>query len=344
MKRSTIMIGLVGAVAAPVLAIAQVPERPVRAGLDPAQVEAQLQGRAQARQEALAGGQNAGFRQGRGGGGQYRAARGAGQAGLGGFAGPLAGFQGGGAIPVASAAGANLVPGPISSPSSGSVQKSADPLNGLGAKVSAVLDISTAPRLLITEAEFGVSDTSELTIGQEYRDGWRLMSVNPTSITMKKGEQQRQIALNFNTGAAQSQASASAANLAGAAAAAEAATGLGGAVSPSNGAGQAGRGGAPSPGAGGPNGAAALAFMQQIDPAQLQALQTQLRGVVASLPPGVANDPRAAAALSALQSGNIGDLVSQFQGALGGAGGGPGGGAPFLLRLGPNGALPAPAQ
>jgi len=342
MKRSTTMIGLAGILAAPVLALAQVPERPVRQGLDPAQVEAQLQARAQARQEAQAGAQNGGLQQRRGGGGQNRAGRGAGQADAGAFAGQPGGFQGGGAIPVAAApaSNANQSAGSPLASSPATAQKNGDPLNGLGGKVSAVLDITTAPRLLITETAFGVSDTTDLTIGQEYRDGWRLTAVNPASITMKKGEEQRQIALNFNTGAGRGPIGASAAaGGAGGGTPGQALPGRGGAVSFSNGGGAAaGRDGLPAGAGGIPTiGLGQLA----INPAQMQQLQGQIRSAMANLPPELANDPRAAAALSALQSGNIGDLVAQFQGVLGGGGAGAPGSV--LLRLGPNGGLPAPA-
>ena len=344
MKRSTILFGLAGAMAAPVLAFAQVPERPIRADLDPAVAQSQLEARAQARQEAQATGQNGGFRQGRGGGGQNRAFRGQGQAGQGAVTGqagsfPAVGFQGGASLPVAPLAAAEAAQASVQAPvGPGGKPASVDPLAGLGGKVSAVLDIATSPRLLITETEYGVSDTSDLVVGQEYRDGWRLAAINPASITMKKGEASRQIALNLNIGAVRTTA---ATGVAGGGAGDANSLARNGPVSISNGSGQAGVGRGGPPGSAG--GIPTIGFGQlAITPEQLQRMQGQIQSALANLPPSVVNDPRAAAALSALQSGNIGDLITQFQGAEA-AGGSGGAAAPFIFRLGPGG-VPATVQ
>jgi hypothetical protein len=346
-------VGMVAAaLLAPLVAAAQTPPAAPSAEM----TRQQIQEMRQAAQAARGGPEGA--RDARGGrGGARQGGRGdfqGGNIGGGGFQGgfPGGGQRGGGfaataRAPVEAAApAAPLVIPVVSAPAAsapvaaGRSAAGADPLAGLGGKVTAVLAISTAPRLLINENDHGVIDTRDLAVGDEYRDGWRLASVNTTSVTMRKGEEQRQVALNINTGVGRTPASGGAGAITGAggAAAATAAPGRG-AMSLSNGNQAAGgRGGAQT--AQGLDGAAlATLFGQRIDPAQAQALagqfQAEMQRGLASLPPEIANDPRAAAAISALQNGNLGDVLSQFQGALGGfpaqAGGGGASAPPVFL-------------
>jgi hypothetical protein len=202
-----------------------------------------------------------------------------------------------------------------------------DALSGLSSKVAAVLDISTTPRLLINENDHGVLNTVDLAVGDEYRDGWRLASVNATSVTMRRGEEQRQVALAMNTGIGRAAGPGGGGAIAGAGAGAPAGTaGLPGrgALSLSNGAqsAAASRDGAVQATQQGQD-LAALAglFGQRLDPAQAQALsarlQVEMQRAMADIPPEVRNDPRAAAAITAMRNGDFGSLLGQVQSALG---------------------------
>ena len=344
-------VGMMAAVLlAPLVAAAQTPPAAPSAEM----TRQQIQEMRQAAQAARGGPEGA--REARGGRGDFQG----GNTGRGGFQGgnigrggfQVGGQRGGG---FAAAAGAPVeaaqpvapivtavVPAPEASTSvAGGRTFSTDPLAGLGGKVTAVLAISTAPRLLINENDHGVIDTRDLAVGDEYRDGWRLAAVNTTSVTMRKGEEQRQVALNINTGVGRAAVPGAPGAISGEAGASPATTPAPGrgALSLSNGNQAAGgRGGAQT--AQGLDGAAlATLFGQRIDPAQAQALagrfQAEMQRGLASLPPEISNDPRAAAAITALQSGNLGEVLTQFQGALGGisaqAGRGPAGAPVFLF-------------
>lgn len=70
-----------------------------------------------------------------------------------------------------------------------------DPLRDLSRKVGGVLDISTEPRLLIVESAHGVSNTRILGVGDEYAEGWAFAGASDESVTMRKGEEQREVRL-----------------------------------------------------------------------------------------------------------------------------------------------------
>lgn len=223
---------------------------------------------------------------------------------------------------------------------------SEDPLSGIGNRISAVLDLAGSPHLLIVETDHGVADTRDLVIGDEYKAGWELSAVAPTSFTMRKGSETRQIAINMEAPRPAPVAPVptvrpAAPVVAMTAGAPNQAVALGN---------FAGRGGNGAPGAAVNGGALALGGQQglgrgmNIDPAQAAAMASQLQGVLANLPQGalggVAGNPQAAAFLGALQGGAAPDmtaLISQFQGGAapdmtalinqfrGGAGGGAAG-------------------
>ncbi len=193
-----------------------------------------------------------------------------------------------------------------------------DPLAGLGGKVGAILDVTTKPHLLIVDDDHGVSDTRDLSIGDEYKEGWRLVAVAGTSFTMRKGKDTRQIAVTMGTASRQVPQDAGAAP----------GGGRGGPGGPGGGRGGGGFGfgnGAPGGrgGAGGAPGAApqTLGVGANINSAQAAVIANQM---LANLPPEVlaaaANDPRGAAILNALASGNIGDVQALITQA-GGTGG-----------------------
>ena len=199
-----------------------------------------------------------------------------------------------------------------------------DPLAGMGGKVGAILDVTSKPHLLIFEDDHGVTDTRDLAVGDEYKEGWRLVSVSGNAFTMGKGKYTRQIALNLAAPRALPNFAAPVT--------APGAAGGPGAGFPGRGGfgGRAGFGG----GAGGPPaapgaGVPAARFGGNIDPAQAAAMAGQLQGLMANLPPELMaralSDPRGASILGAIQSGNpadIGALVGQFQ---------AGGAVPFIL-------------
>lgn len=70
-----------------------------------------------------------------------------------------------------------------------------DPLRDLSGKVGGVLDITTDPRLLIVETDHGVSNTRILGLGDEYAGGWRFSGASDNVVTLRRGEEERQVRL-----------------------------------------------------------------------------------------------------------------------------------------------------
>lgn len=69
----------------------------------------------------------------------------------------------------------------------------ADPLAALETGVSAVLNTDGAPRLVLVEKVAGGDSARVLRVGDEYRDGWKLVSATPTAATLRKGAQTREV-------------------------------------------------------------------------------------------------------------------------------------------------------
>lgn len=70
-----------------------------------------------------------------------------------------------------------------------------DGLARFEAEVSALLDLATAPKLLVVETDHGVFNTRTLSVGDLYRDGWRLAAVTGRNVTFVKGEERRTVDL-----------------------------------------------------------------------------------------------------------------------------------------------------
>ncbi len=74
-------------------------------------------------------------------------------------------------------------------------QTASDPLAGVASEISAVLDAATRPRLVLNQSEHGVNVRRELSVGEVYRDGWRLAGVAGGKVTFRKGVAERTIVL-----------------------------------------------------------------------------------------------------------------------------------------------------
>jgi hypothetical protein len=68
-----------------------------------------------------------------------------------------------------------------------------DPLVNLSREASAVFLSPDGPHVLLLEDEHGVQNSRTLAIGDEYRDGWVIRSIDAAAITLIKAGQTRQI-------------------------------------------------------------------------------------------------------------------------------------------------------
>lgn len=62
-----------------------------------------------------------------------------------------------------------------------------NPAAALAEDVTAILDPGGSPRLILVEEARGVSTSRTLAIGEEYRDGWKLVAATPDSATLERG-------------------------------------------------------------------------------------------------------------------------------------------------------------
>lgn len=70
-----------------------------------------------------------------------------------------------------------------------------DPLATISHDASGVFFSADGPRLLLSEDEYGVQSTRTLGVGDEYRDGWIVRSLDANAITLAKDTQTRRIVM-----------------------------------------------------------------------------------------------------------------------------------------------------
>ncbi len=75
----------------------------------------------------------------------------------------------------------------------------ADPLASLSADAAAMLVVDGRPQLQVAETDHGVASTRTLSVGDIYRDGWKVIAIDPGTVTLTRAGETRSIDLKGRT-------------------------------------------------------------------------------------------------------------------------------------------------